>query len=119
HDLYDRIQSLFGDPGGDDGFFARFDGIFAAFAASAEDPASSPRRQDALFKTQELFDEAGRIARQIQAVREDADGRIQSAVEKANALLQQIEELNVQIARAVVANSDSSGPEAAQSALIG
>src|SRR5690606_6205998 len=119
HELYDRIQSLFGDPGGDDGFFARFDGVFAAFAASAEEPTSSPRRQDALFRTQSLFDEAARISRQIQAVREEADGRIQSAVEKANALLQQIEDLNVQIARATVVNGDSSGAESAQSALIG
>ncbi len=119
HELYDRIQSLFGDPGGDSGFFSQVDGVFSAFAASAEDPTSSPRRQDALFRTQALFDEASRIAQQIQAVREDADGRIQSAIEKANSLLQQIEGLNVEIARATVVNGDASGAETAQSALIG
>ncbi|HYC67695.1 flagellar hook-associated protein FlgK [Brevundimonas sp.] len=119
HELYDRIQSLFGDPGGDSGFFSQVDGVFSAFSASAEDPTSSPRRQDALFRTQALFDEAGRIGEQIQAVREDADGRIQSAVEKANTLLQQIEGLNLEIARATVVNGDASGAETAQSALIG
>ena len=119
YELYDRIQSLFGDPGGDSGFFSQVDGVFAAFAASAEDPTSSPRRQDALFRTQALFDEAGRIGGQIQAVREDADGRIQSAIEKANNLLQQIEGLNLEIARATVVNGDASGAETAQSALIG
>ena len=119
YELYDRIQSLFGDPGGDSGFFSQVDGVFAAFAASAEDPTSSPRRQDALFRTQALFDEAGRIGEQIQAVREDADGRIQSAIEKANNLLQQIEGLNLEIARATVVNGDASGAETAQSALIG
>ncbi len=119
HELFDRIQSLFGDPGGDSGFFSQVDGVFSAFAASAEDPTSSPRRQDALFRTQALFDEAGRIGQQIQAVREDADGRIQSAVEKANNLLAQIEGLNVEIARATVINGDPSGAETAQSALIG
>jgi len=118
HELYDRIQSLFGDPGGD-GFFSQVDAVFAAFAASAEDPTSSPRRQEALFRTQALFDEASRIGRQIQAVREDADGRIQSAVEKANNLLQQIEGLNLEIARATVVNGDASGAETAQAALIG
>ena len=118
HELYDRIQSLFGDPGGDNGFFSQVDGVFAAFAASAEDPTSSPRRQDALFRTQALFDEAGRIGGQIQAVREDADGRIQSAVEKANGLLAQIEGLNVEIARATVISGDPSGAETAQAALI-
>lgn len=119
YELYDRIQSLFGDPGGTTGFFSQVDGVFAAFASSAEDPTSSPRRQDALFKTQALFDEANRIAKSIQAVREDADGRVQSAVEKANSLLQQIEGLNLEIARATVVNGDASGAETAQSALIG
>lgn len=119
HELYDRIQSLFGDPGGTSGFFSQVDAVFSAFAASAEDPTSSPRRQDALFRTQALFDEAGRIGDQIQAVREDADGRIQSAVEKANELLQQIEGLNLEIARATVVNGDASGAETAQAALIG
>lgn len=119
YELYDRIQSLFGDPGGDSGFFSQVDGVFSAFAASAEDPTSSPRRQDALFKTQALFDEASRIGKQIQAVREDADGRIQSAVEKTNGLLKQIEALNLEIARATAVDGDASGAETAQSALIG
>ena len=119
YELYDRIQSLFGDPGGDSGFFSQVDGVFSAFAASAEDPTSSPRRQDALFKTQALFDEASRIGKQIQAVREDADGRIQSAVETTNGLLKQIESLNLEIARATAVDGDASGAETAQAALIG
>ncbi|CAN7240665.1 flagellar hook-associated protein FlgK [Brevundimonas sp. LjRoot202] len=119
HELYDRIQSLFGDPGGETGFFSQVDRVFSAFATSAEDPTSGPRRQDALFKTQALFDEAGRIGQQIQAVREDADGRIESAIERANSLLEQIEALNLEIARATVVSGDASGAETAQSALIG
>jgi len=119
HELFNRIQSLFGDPGGDSGFFSQVSSVFSAFAASAEDPTSSPRRQDALFRTQALFDEAGRIAKQIQAVREDADSRIKSAVERANSLLQQIEGLNLEISRATAVDGDASGAETAQAALIG
>ena len=119
YELYDRIQALFGDPGGDTGFFSKVDEVFSAFAASAEDPASSPRRQEALFRVQALFDESSRISGQIQAVREDADGRIQSAVERSNALLEQIEDLNVEIARATSTNGDASGAETAQAALVG
>jgi flagellar hook-associated protein 1 FlgK len=118
YELYDRIQSLFGDPGGDTGFFSQIDDVFSAFAVAAEDAVSSPRRQDALFKTQAIFDEANRISSQIQAVREDADGRIQSAVEKANSLLQQIESLNVDIARATVLNGDASGAQTQQARLV-
>ena len=119
HELFDRIQSLFGDPGGDSGFFSLVSSVFSAFAASAEDPTSSPRRQDGLFRTQALFEEAGRIAQQIQAVREDADSRIKSAVELANSLLEQIEGLNLEIARATAVDGDASGAETAQAALIG
>ncbi len=118
YELYDRIQSLFGDPGGDSGFFSQIDDVFSAFAATAEDAVSGPRRQEALFKTQAIFDEAGRISGQIQAVREDADGRIQSAVERANSLLQQIEALNVDIARATVMNGDASGAQTQQARLV-
>ena len=118
YELYDRIQSLFGDPGGDTGFFSQIDDVFSAFAVAAEDAVSSPRRQDALFKTQAIFDEANRISGQIQAVRQDADGRIQSAVEKANSLLQQIESLNADIARATVLNGDASGAQTQQARLV-
>ncbi len=119
YELYDRLQGLFGDPGGDGGFFAQVDQAFSVFAAAAEDPMSSPRRQEALFRTQALFDEGNRIAGQIQAVREDADGRIQSAVQKANSLLEQIEALNIEIARSTAVGGDGSGAETAQAALIG
>lgn len=118
YELYDRIQSLFGDPSGDSSFFSQVDEAFAAFASTAEDPTSSPYRQEAVYKTQALFDEASRISNQIQAVREDADGRIQSAVETANSLLEQIEGLNDQIAQASVIDADSSGAETTQAQLI-
>ncbi len=118
YELYDRIQSLFGDPGGDAGFFSQIDSVFSSFAVAAEDPVSSPRRQEALFKAQAIFDEATRISGQIQAVREDADGRIQSAVERANGLLQQIETLNLDIARATVLNGDASGAQTQQARLV-
>lgn len=118
YELYDRIQSLFGDPGGDSGFFSRIDGLFSAFAASAEDAGSSPLRSDALMRAQSLFDESARIAAQIQAVREDADSRIKTAVDSANALLGQIEALNVEIARATVSGGDATGSLGAQTQLI-
>ena len=118
YELYDRIQSLFGDPGGDDGFFSQIDGIFSSFASMAESPTSAPLRQEAIFKTQAVFDEASRISKQIQSVREDADNRISTAVEKANALLEQIETLNVDIARATVTGGDASGAETNQQKLV-
>ena len=119
YELYDRIQSLFGDPGGEDGFFSQIDGVFSSFAATAENANSTPLRQEALFKTQALFDESARISSEIQTVREDADGRINTAVEKANDLLKQIEALNIDIAKATATNGDASGSMTNQATLIG
>lgn len=118
YELYDRIQALFGDPGGDSGFFSQVDSVFSSFAAMAESATSSPLRQEALFKIEGLFDESARIATQIQTVREDADGRIKTAVDKANDLLQQIEKLNVDISRAQANNGDASGAETNQAGLV-
>ena len=50
YELFDRIQSLFGNPSGGTDFFSQVDEMFSAFAVAAEDPISSPRRQEALFR---------------------------------------------------------------------
>jgi flagellar hook-associated protein 1 FlgK len=118
YELHDRIQSLLGDPGGDGGLLGQVNGLFAAFSALSEDAVSGPYRQQAIAQAQALFDEASRISGQIQAVREDADARISSAVGRANELLSQIESLNVEISRASVAGGDTSGAESAQAGLV-
>lgn len=118
YELYDRIQSLLGDPGGDGGLLGQVNGLFSAFSALSEDAVSGPYRQQAISQAQALFDEASRISGQIQAVREDADSRITSAIGRANDLLGQIEAMNVEISRASVAGGDTSGAESAQAALV-
>ena len=118
YELYDRIQSLFGDPGGDSSFFTGIDSVFAAFAASAEMPGSSAARQTAIWQTQNLLDQAAGISAQIQSVREDADSRIQSSVDTINGLLSQISQLNREITRATVTGADATGAQNAQAQLI-
>ena len=117
-ELYNHIQSQFGDPGADTGFFAQIDKIFSAFSTSAENATSGPLRQDAIWKTQAMFDEAARVAKEIQSTREEADGRLRTAVDKVNGLVEQIEKLNVDIAKANVVGTDSTGAETAQAALV-
>ncbi|MBC6982628.1 flagellar hook-associated protein FlgK [Caulobacter sp. 17J80-11] len=117
-EMMDRIQDLFGDPSGDTSVFAQVDQMFAAFSAITDDATSGPRRQDAVFKAQQLFDEAARVHAGIQAVRQDADSRLVTAVDTINGLLKDIESLNVEISRATVVGNDSSGAESAQAQLI-
>ncbi|MEG2498338.1 flagellar hook-associated protein FlgK [Brevundimonas sp.] len=118
YELYDRIQTLFGDPGGDTSFFSSIDKLFGEFATAAEMPTSAAARQSAVWKTQAVFDEAKRITGQIQAVREDADSRIQSSVESINGLLEQIDKLNREITRATVTGADATGAQNAQAVLV-
>ncbi|MFZ4164802.1 flagellar hook-associated protein FlgK [Brevundimonas sp. NPDC058933] len=118
YELFDQIQSLFGDPGADSGFFSQLDNIFAAFSTSAENATSGALRQDAVWKTQAAFDEAARISKSIQGAREEADSRIRSAVDRTNGLLEQIEKLNVDIAKANVVGTDSTGAQTIQATLI-
>ncbi|MBB4798842.1 flagellar hook-associated protein 1 FlgK [Brevundimonas bullata] len=118
YELFNSIQSQFGDPGADSGFFAQIDKIFSAFSTSAENATSGPLRQDAIWKTQAMFDEAARVAKEIQATREEADGRLRSAVDKVNGLVDQIEKLNVDIAKANVVGTDSTGAQTIQASLI-
>ena len=118
YELYNHIQSQFGDPGADSGFFAQIDKIFSAFSTSAENATSGPLRQDAIWKTQAMFDEAARVAREIQSTREEADGRLRTAVDKVNGLVEQIEKLNVDIAKANVVGTDSTGAQTIQAGLI-
>lgn len=117
-ELYDRAQTYFGDPSGDDNFFGRLDSVFSAFAQTSSDPASAPARQQAISAVQTFFSEADRIAQGIQAVRTEADARIGSAVTKVNDLLKSIEDLNQDIARQTVAGRDSSGAQGQQALLI-
>lgn len=118
YELYDQIQTRFGDPSGDGGFFADIDKLFASYATLGESPTSSAARQDTIYKTQALFNEAAGIATQIQAARQEADGRLQNAVETINPLLEQIAKLNKTIAAGTVINQDVTGAQNAQQTLI-
>jgi len=118
NELYDQIQTAFGDPSGDGGLFGDIDALFANFASLAEMPTSSPARQDAVYKTQALFNEAKSISQRIQSLRQEADSRLGSAVEAVNPLLEQIDKLNKTIATASVTGQDATGAQNAQLNLI-
>ncbi len=118
YELYDQIKTQFGDPSGDGGYLADIDRLFASYATLAESPTSSAARQDTVYKTQALFNEAANIAAQIQSARQEADTRLLSAVETVNPLLQQIDKLNEVIAAGSVIGQDVTGAQNAQQSLI-
>ena len=118
NELYDQIQTAFGDPSGDGGLFGEIDQLFATFASLSEMATSSPARQDAIYKTQALFDEAASVSRQIQSLRQEADSRLGAAVAAVNPLLEQIDKLNKTIATGAATGQDVTGAQNAQLGLI-
>nr|WP_314433886.1 flagellar hook-associated protein FlgK [uncultured Brevundimonas sp.] len=117
-ELFNQIQNQFGDPSSNTSFFAQIDKLFASYASLAESPTSSAARQDTIYKTQAMFDDAANIARQIQSTRQEADSRIQAVVETINPLLEQIDKLNKTIAAGTVTNQDVTGAQNAQQSLV-
>lgn len=114
----DNAQSLFGDPGGDGFYFNRLDEIFGAFAAIADDPSSSLLRSQALSSVEDFLNETDRINAQIIQLGETVETRMTASVERANDLLEQINQLNLDITRAKLVGSDASGSENIQSQLV-
>lgn len=117
YELYDSIQSLFGDPG-KEGFFSNIDRFFSSIMSAAENANSSPLRQDAIYKLKTMLEESNRVASGIESIRADADSRLVNAVTRSNQLLEQIEALNNEIAKAQVIGADSTGAQTAQNTLI-
>lgn len=117
-EMLDRAQGLFGDPSGDDSFFAGLDEVFNQFAALANDPSSALQRGQAVSELQTFFDDATRISSSLNQMQGEADTRIRGDVDRANDLLKEIAKLNSDIRKAKLGGADSSGSENIQSQMI-
>jgi flagellar hook-associated protein 1 FlgK len=107
----DNAQALFGDPTTGDYFFNMPDNIAANFASAADDPSSTLLRGQALTTVGNFLDDADRINTQVNALSGAVDNQVTSDVAQINTLLQQIDSLNSDIARAKVSGGDSTGSE--------
>jgi flagellar hook-associated protein 1 FlgK len=116
--LWDQTQGLFGDPSENASFFSAMDRVFSAFSTLAAAPSSSAARTGALDQATQFFLKAEAISDDLHNLRGQADSRITANVERINQLLVQIDQLNVQISRAGMLNSDTTGPENQQAQLI-
>jgi flagellar hook-associated protein 1 FlgK len=114
----DNAQSLFGDPSGQGYFFNLPDTVSSAFASAANDPSSSLLRGQAVSQLQNFLSEADRINTQVGALRTTVDQNLTDDVNKANALLQQIDALNPAIQAAKLSGGDSTGSENIQDQLV-
>ncbi|MBX3481146.1 MAG: flagellar hook-associated protein FlgK [Caulobacter sp.] len=113
----DRAQGLFGDPSTATSFFARLDSLYAAFSASADDPASGVRRSATLDTINDFLSESSRISASLGSLISEADSRIAADVDRVNQLLKEIDDNNATVVRAKV-TGDATGAEMIQTGLI-
>jgi flagellar hook-associated protein 1 FlgK len=118
YELLDQIQGQFGDIGEGNTLFSTSSKILTKFLEAAENPTSNPMRQEIIGEIQTFLDEAKRISASVQSGRASVEQRLGSAIDDVNQLLKDIAKLNVSITSGIINNTDTTGAQNEQSALI-
>lgn len=108
-DLHARIQSLFGRPDDGSSIAAQLSSAMGAFSDAAIDPTSMVRRNAALSALSQTLDSFSNLAQRLQDLRSDADNQIAAKVASVNTLLDRIYDLNLPIAREILAGNTATG----------
>ena len=117
-ELLDHAQTLFGNPSESSSFFNRLDELLATFSQAADDPSSNLRRTQATAAIQNFLSSSTNISKSLSDITANADTRITASVARANSLLQQIEQLNVEITSQKANGGDTTGSENLQSGML-
>jgi flagellar hook-associated protein 1 len=111
---WDRAQAQFGDPTDESSLFAALDEVFAGFAEVSLDPASTIRRVSATDNIDRFFASLNAAATGLQNLLIEVDTRIADTTQQAQAHLNAIKDLNLQISQSVNGGGEAG---AAQNAL--
>jgi flagellar hook-associated protein 1 FlgK len=96
-DYYQRLQAIFGTPGGDDALDTVFNNFTSAVQNLATSPDSSASQYSLLTSAQNLAQHLNGMTQSIQGMRSDAESALSDAVTQANNAMQKIADLNKQI----------------------
>lgn len=114
----DRAQALFGDPTDETSLFASLDRVFEGFAEVSTDPGSTIRRVSASDNIDSFFTNLTATTQSLQDLIREVDTRISDTVQKAQAKLDAIAGLNIQLGEAVVGGADASSSQNAMGVLL-
>lgn len=118
YQLFDQIQSQFGDLTDDASLFNLGSTVLGSLTRATENASSPAMRQEILSGLQSFVSEGARISEHIQSVRDTAEGEIASVVDKINSLAKNIGDLNAPIARAFAGGTDGTGAQNSQANFI-
>ena len=106
YDFNSEILNLIGAPDTAGSLSSRVTGFETALLEAASRPDSEARLNGVLIAAQSLTGKLNEVSDGVQALREDADGRIEREIAGLNTALEQISELNGQILRAKANDQD-------------
>ena len=98
-----QLSALLGGPEDPFAFFATVQNLEDSFTALRETPESTVRQQNTVNAARQVASQLQQLSASNASLRENADAEIAAQVDKVNAALLQIEELNTEIS--VAANS--------------
>jgi flagellar hook-associated protein 1 FlgK len=96
-EYYDRIQSIFGEPGANSTIETAFNNFTTSLQALTTSPDSATARTTALNMAQVLVQQLNSMSNSIQSLRSDAELGLSDSVERANNAMQQIAAINRQL----------------------
>ncbi len=114
----DRLQVQFGAPDDEGALFGRLNQAFSSLGSAATDASERVARLSAASDLQSFFDELGRLSSEVRTMRDEADQRIASGVQRANEILAELQELNSEAQSLSASESDTSGTTNRQSELL-
>jgi flagellar hook-associated protein 1 FlgK len=103
--LYGQLQQLYGTPGAANAFDKTFNNFTAAMQALATSPASAAAQSGAVSAVQQFAQSLNSMSSGIQGLRTQAEQGIAVDVQQANAAMQQIAQINQQLAGSTASDS--------------
>lgn len=117
-DLMDRAQASLGDPSSSTSIFSGMDNILTKAGALISDPSSSLRQSDLVSAIEAAFEDIQTGFATIDSLRDEANTRLNSSMETANLIMDNIATLNAEIQKLTINGSDTSGLKNEQAQLM-
>jgi len=96
--LYQQLQQIYGTPGSSSSFDAVFNNFTSALQTLSTSPSSYSAQAAVLSSAQGVAQNLNSMTASVQQLRTQAEAGISSAVTTANGLLQQVAQINTQLA---------------------
>lgn len=114
----DRFQSQVGTPDDQGSLFSRLNQAFSSISSAAVEPSLTVSRLSVAADLQSFFDEGRRLQGELASLRQEADSRVASTINRINELTAEIAALNGEVQSLSASAADATGAQNRQAELI-